>query len=144
MAVLYVAIDRSQWGSINLFMISLIWDKRAISLYWVFLPKIGASNLSDQKTAITPIFPLLKGYKIVLLGERGFCSVELGKWLREQCVYFCLRLKLSEFIQLEEKWIQLQSLGLVPGFSLYFQGVKVTKKKGFAGFNVACKWQRKY
>ncbi len=63
MAVLYVAIDRTQWGYINLFMISLIWDKRAIPLYWVLLPKRGASDLSEQKTVISPVLPRLKGYK---------------------------------------------------------------------------------
>lgn len=38
----------------------------------------------------------------------------------------------------------MDAVGLVPGVSLYFQGVKVTKTKGFTGFNVACKWKRKY
>ncbi len=28
--------------------------------------------------------------------------------------------------------------------SLYYQGVKVTKTKGFAGFNLAAKWKRNY
>jgi hypothetical protein len=143
--VLYVAIDRTQWGRVNLMMVSLIWDKRAIPLYWVFLPKIGASNLSEQKTALLPVFPLLKGYKTVVLADREFCSVELGNWLREQRVYFCLRLKQNEFVQLKGKiWLRLSAVGLLPGVSLYFQGVKVTKSKGIGGFNVACKWQRKY
>lgn len=34
--------------------------------------------------------------------------------------------------------------GLAPGVSLYLQGVHVTKQKGFAKFNVACKWLRRY
>lgn len=143
--VLYVAIARTQWGCINLLMISLIWDKRAIPLYWVFLSKLGASNFEEQTIAIKPVLPLFKGYKIVVLGDREFCSVDLGSWLREQCVYFCLRLKRDEFIQVEsESWVQLQALGLAPGVSLYFRGVKVTKTKRFVGFNVACKWRRKY
>jgi len=36
--VLYIAIDRTKWGCINLLMISLIWDRRA-SVYWELLPK---------------------------------------------------------------------------------------------------------
>ena len=43
-----------------------------------------------------------------------------------------------------EIWRRLDTLGLTPGVSLYFQGVKVRKTKGFAGFNIACKWKRKY
>ena len=40
--------------------------------------------------------------------------------------------------------MQLRALGLRPGVALYFQGVKVTKTKGFSGANVVCKWKRKY
>ncbi len=144
MSVLYVAIDRTQWGEMNLWMTSLVWDKRAIPLYWVFLPKFGSSNLAEQKTALLPVFPLLKAYKIVVLGDREFGSVKLGNWLTEEGIYFCLRLRRDEFIQVETQWIQLQSLGLAPGISRYLGGVKVTKTKGFSGFNVACKWTRNY
>ncbi|NEN99178.1 MAG: hypothetical protein F6K50_27970 [Moorea sp. SIO3I7] len=40
-------------------------------------------------------------------------------------------------------WIQLNNLGVTPGLSLFLQGVKVTKTRGFISFNVPCKWQRK-
>lgn len=77
-------------------------------------------------------------------GTPEFCSVHLGNWLRQQGLYFCLRLKQNEFVQLEpEIWLQLSGLGLAPGTSLYLQGVNVTKQKGFDKFNVAAKWQRK-
>ena len=56
-----------------------------------------------------------------------------------------MRLKKNEYVELEEQiWFQLSDLGLTPGMSLYYQGVKVTKTKGFAGFNLAAKWKRKY
>jgi len=121
-------------------MVSRIWDKRALPLFWQLLPELGSSDFEEQKTAIPKILPLFKGYKVVVLGDREFCSVDLGNWLRGQCVYFCLRLKRSEFIQIEgEIWVQLNALGLAPRVCLYFQGVKVTKTKKVAGFNVACK-----
>ena len=42
-----------------------------------------------------------------------------------------LRLKKNEYIELEnENWLQLKELGLSPGFSLYLEGVKITKQKG--------------
>ncbi len=63
----------------------------------------------------------------------------------EKQVYFCLRLKQNEFVQLEgEIWLQLEHLGLVPGMQLYLNGVSVTKQKGFGKFSIACKWKRKY
>jgi hypothetical protein len=39
--------------------------------------------------------------------------------------------------------VELNSLGLTPGISFFLPFVKVTKTKGFIGFNVACKWKRK-
>ena len=41
-------------------------------------------------------------------------------------------------------WFQLKDLGLSPGTSLFYRGVKVTKTKGFGGFNLAAKYGRKY
>jgi len=57
---LAIAIDRSQWGCINLFMVSLIWDKRAIPLFWSLLLKRGSSNVDEQIAAISTILPYLK------------------------------------------------------------------------------------
>jgi len=143
--VVDLAIDRTNWGCINLLMISLIWDKRAFPIYWELLPNQGNSNFEKQAVAISRVLPLFKEHKIVVLGDREFCSVKLGNWLLEQHVYFCLRLKHNEFVQLEgEIWLQLSDLGLSPGMMFYLNGVSVTKQKGFAKFNVACKWKRKY
>ena len=66
--VLILAIDRTQWRQNNLFFISLIWEQRAIPLYWIILPKKGSSNLQEQQTLIAPVLSLLKDYQIILLG----------------------------------------------------------------------------
>jgi hypothetical protein len=50
-------------------MVSLIWDKRAIPVYWELLPKLGSSNWSEQKAAIEQVLPLFKNYKVVILGS---------------------------------------------------------------------------
>ncbi len=143
--VLYIAIDRTSWGGINLMMVSLIVDKRAIPIYGELLTKIGSSNLAEQKAVLSPVFNLLKEYKIVVLGDREFCSVKLGNWLQQQQVCFCLRLKRNEYVQLEDEiWLELNALGLVPGSCLYLNGISVTKQKGFGPFNLAAKWKRKY
>ncbi|GAB1541893.1 hypothetical protein NUACC21_45660 [Scytonema sp. NUACC21] len=53
-------------------------------------------------------------------------------------------MKKNEFIEFKnEICLELNELGLSPGISFFLQGVKVTKQKGFRGFNVACKWRRK-
>jgi hypothetical protein len=38
--IIYVAIDRTNWCRINLFMVSIIWDKRAFPIYFSLLPKL--------------------------------------------------------------------------------------------------------
>ena len=142
---LLVAIDRTQWGCINLFTIALIWQKRAIPLYWCLLPKLGSSNLLELTLALEQVLPLFKQYKLIVLGDREFCSVDLGNWPGTVGVSFCLRLKKNHCLETENLiWQRLDQLGLVPGTSLYFQGVRVRKTQPVAGFDIACKWKRDY
>lgn len=139
------SIDRSQWGRINLFMVSLIWEKRAIPLYWSLLPKLGNSNLEEQTANLQQILPLFSEYKVIVLGDREFCSVDLGNWLKSKGVSFCLRLKKNHCIEIEHLiWQRLEELGIVPGTSLYVQGKRVRKSRPATGFELACKWKRNY
>jgi hypothetical protein len=110
---LSIAIDRSQWGCINLFMVSLIWERRAIPLYWSLLPKLG-SNFESQTTNLQQVLPLFSEYKVIVLGDREFCSVELGNWLKSKGVSFCLRLKRNHCIEIEHLvWQRLDELGII-------------------------------
>ncbi len=125
-------------------MVSVIWDKRALPIYFKLLPKLGNSNISEQQEILSQVMPLFQKYKVCVLGDREFCSVKLAKYLQSLDVYFCLRLKKNEFVEVEKDiFAELISLGLAPGVSLFIQGVKVTKTRGFISFNVACKWKRK-
>ena len=143
---MYLVVDRSQWRAINLLMVSIVYDHRAIPVYFILLSKKGNSNLAQQQEVLQPSLKLLKDYKIIVLGDREFCGVELGRWLSQmEQVYLSLRLKKNEYVELESSiWFQLSDLGLAPGMSLYYQGIKVTKTKGFGGFNLAAKWKRNY
>jgi len=42
--VIHLVIDRSQWQNINLLMVSLVYDRRAIPLYFFLLSKKGNRN----------------------------------------------------------------------------------------------------
>jgi len=44
------------------------------------LPKLGNSNLPEQILALQQVLPLLKEYKLIVLGDREFGSVDLGDW----------------------------------------------------------------
>ena len=111
---LSIAIDRSQWGRINLFMVSPIWERRAIPLYWSLLPKLGNSNFESQTTNLQQVLPLFSSDKVIVLGDREFCDVDLGNWLREKGVSFCLRLKKNHCVETEHLvWQRLDELGIV-------------------------------
>jgi hypothetical protein len=87
-------------------------QKRAIPLYWCSLP-LGNSNLPEQTLALQQVFPLLKKYKVTLLGDREFCSVDLGNWLKAIRVSFCLRLKKNPCVETEKLiWQRLDQLYL--------------------------------
>ena len=140
---IYLVIDRTIWQRQNLIMISLIYDKRAMPIYFELLPKLGSSNLTEQKRLFSQVIPLFKKYKTIVLGDREFCSVKLANWLRGEEVEFCLRLKKNENLEIETGiWQELDELGLKPGVALFLEDVKVTKTPKIAGFNVAAKWKR--
>jgi hypothetical protein len=124
-------------------MISIIYEQRSIPVFFELLPKLGSTNFTEQTKIIAQVLPLFEKYKTCVLGDREFCSVKLANWLRESSIYFCLRLKKSTFIELEDEiWLDLNQLGLKPGISLFIQGIKVTKSHRIQGFNLACKWKR--
>lgn len=75
---LYLVIDRTSWAKINLIMISVVYNKRAIPIYFELLPKIGSSNEVEQKRLFFQVFSLFKQYKIIVLGDREFCSIKLA------------------------------------------------------------------
>ena len=109
------------------------------------LPKLGNSNLSKQTLALQQVLPLFKEYKVIVLGDREFCSVDLGSWLKSMGVSFCLRLKKNHCLEIENSiWQRLDQLGVVPGTALYFKGVRVRKTRPLVGFDIACKWKRNY
>ena len=141
---IYLALDRTNWGVINILMVSVIYNHRAWPIYWEFLDKKGSSNLDEQKRVLGKSLALLSEYLVVVLGDREFCSPKLGKWLGQEGAYFCLRQKGNNQIQAGNGIYQeLRELGLTPGMSLFLNDQKVTKT-GLGGFNIACKWKRTY
>ena len=71
----------------------------ALPLYWQLLPTVGCSDQDEKKEVIEAILPLLKGYKVVVLGDREFGTVGFANWLQTKGLDFALRLKKAEYIQ---------------------------------------------
>lgn len=127
---LALAIDRTGWRDQNIFVISLIEERRAIPVYWLSLPKQGCSNLWEQKVLVRPVLQLFKGYRILLLADREFHSVKLANWLHSKGVDFVLRQKQGTYIrQANQSYQRLNTLGLVPGVSFFLHDIQATKQK---------------
>jgi hypothetical protein len=90
---LVIALDRTQWKEHNVLMVSAIVQKRAFPIFWTLLDKKGASNLAEQQQVLRPVIRLLKRYKLVIIGDREFHSIELAQWLHRQHLSFVLRQK---------------------------------------------------
>ena len=138
-----VALDRTQWRTNNLLVVSVIWSKRAWPVYWQMIPKKGNSNLAQQKAILRPVLLLLKSYQVVVVGDREFHSIKLADWLEQQKVNFALRQKKTTYIKtMGQDYQRLSELGLAPGIKLFLTKVTVTKQKGFGQFNLAAHWQK--
>lgn len=136
--VCYLAIDRTRWQERNLFVASLIKNNRAIPLNWMLLDKKGNSNMGEQKRLLKSTLRLLKGYQVVVIGDREFGNINLADWLSKQGCQYVLRTKSNKYIQqLGEEYQQLISLGFKPGKSFYLKQVRFTKQLGMARVNIA-------
>ncbi len=146
---LIITIDRTQWKDKNVFLVAVIWKKRALPIYWNLLDKKGASKLSEQQALIKPVLRLLKNYELVIIGDREFHSVKLAYWLKnkgkKQKIFFAFRQKQgTNHKQENEDYKTFSDLKLAPGMKVFLSGVSVTKEKGFGHFNVGGYWKRKY
>jgi hypothetical protein len=143
---LKLVIDRTNWQHHNLIMVSLVYQKRAIPLFWQLLEHQGQSNLSEQQAVLLPVLRLLRPYPLIVLGDREFHSVALGQWLEQMEVGYVLRLPKSITIKLNEhsEFERLDQLPQYPGISSFEVQVQVTQQQGFGRFNLATRWKRVY
>lgn len=66
---LIIVVERTQWRELNLLMVSIIWQQRAIPLSCAFLPHKGNSNFTQQQAVIQTVLPLLKDYQVTVLKD---------------------------------------------------------------------------
>ena len=126
-------------------MVSAIVQKRAFPLFWTLLDKQGASNLAEQQQVLRPVIRLFKRYKLIIIGNREFHSIELAQWLHRQHLSFVLRQKCSTtFREKRQPFQALDSIPVKPGIHLFYPKVGFTKNKGFSRFNLVASWKRKY
>jgi hypothetical protein len=126
-------------------MVSVIYQKRAWPIYWCLLEKDGSSNLEEQQKVLRLVIRLLKKYKLIIIGDREFHSIELAQWLYKQNQSFVFRQKKdTTFREKRQKFHPWSSIEIYPGIRQFYPNVKFTQKKGFGRFNLAVYWKRNY
>lgn len=143
---LQIVLDRTQWQNYNLMMVSLVYQNRAIPLYWTWLDKRGQSSLKDQQKVLRPVFQLLRKCRFVLLGDREFHSIELAAWCVQKKVSFVFRLPKSTTVQpvTDASFTRLDDLPQVPGLTEQYLQIQVTQKRGFGKHNLVLHQKRAY
>ena len=142
---LIIALDRTQWKENNILMVSAIYQKRALPIFWMVLEKKGASDLREQQIVLRPVIKLFKAHQLVVIGDREFHSIELAQWLHRQKVKFVFRQKKdTTFRQNRQKFKSLSQVEIYPGMKQFLTNITLTQKKGFGRFNLAIYWKRKY
>jgi hypothetical protein len=111
----------------------------------VLLEREGSSNLSEQQKVLRPLIRLLKKYKLVVIGDREFHSIELASWLQGKNVSFVLRQKQkTTFRQKKSEFQPLSSIPIYPGIRQFYTNINLTQKIEKGRFNLAVYWKRKY
>jgi len=141
---LIIAMDRTQWRENNVLMVSVIYQKRGWPIYWCLLEKNGSSNFQEQQKVLRPVIRLLKNYKLVIIGDREFHSIELAHWLYKQNIGFVFRQKKdTTFWEKGQNFQPLSSIDIYPGVRQFFTNVKFTQKRGFGRFNARSLLEKK-
>jgi hypothetical protein len=142
---LIITIDRTQWKENNVIVVSVIWKKRALPVYWKLLDKPGSTNFYEQVSVIRPVLRLLKQYKLIVIGDREFRSTELAHWLNKKKVGFILRLNKTTLIKPKyQKYQQLTDLPIKPGQKIFYPRSLVTEENKTDRFNIVIYWKRRY
>ena len=118
-------------------MVSAIYHKRAFPIFWELLNKDGASSLVEQQKVLRPVIRILRRYKLVIIGDREFDSVELAQWLQHQHLSFVFRQK-------RQKLQSLKSLQIKPGIKIFYRYIIWNQNQGHVGFNLVVYWKRRY
>ncbi|WP_293165665.1 hypothetical protein [Okeania sp. SIO2C9] len=139
---LILTIDRTQWKNNNIFVIAVIYKKRALPIYWQVLNKKGSTSFLEQKALIKPVLRLLKTYQLVVIGDREFHCVQLSYWLKTraktQKINFLFRQKQdTNYRKPGRKYQQLSNFSVYPGTKKIFS-VDIYRKFKFFSCQMSC------
>lgn len=153
---LVLSMDRTNWKKrkrhVNILMVSLHVDGRAVPLFWTVRNRAGNSGIEDWKTVLRPVLtaiqadPELHARPLVVTADREFASPKLAEWLMSTYqVDSVLRLKRSEYLCDQAHDITLADLlEFFPrGETRHYPRTTVTKTSAFV-VNVTIAWAATY
>ncbi len=81
-----VALDTTVlWNRFCVIQVALVCRGRALPLAWEIREKTSASvRFSEYRPVLEQIVKWLSGWEVVLVADRGFCHVELLRWVKQQ------------------------------------------------------------
>jgi hypothetical protein len=106
-----LAIDRTNWDfgrtTINILMISVVWNGIGIPLIWMLLPTAGNSNTAERRSLLDRLRTVFADLKIAaLMGDREFIGDAWMAYLQHENIPFILRLRENQFV-LREGYVAL-------------------------------------
>jgi len=98
-----LAIDRTNWDfgrtTINILMISVVWNGIGIPLIWMLLPTAGNSNTAERSALLDRLRAAFPDLKIAaLMGDREFIGDAWMAYLQRENIAFILRLRENQFV----------------------------------------------
>ncbi len=98
-----LAMDRTNWDfgktTINILMISVIWNGMGIPLIWTLLPSAGNSNTTTRVCLLNRLKKTFPNLKIAsLMGDREFIGDAWMVYLQRQKIPFILRLRENQHV----------------------------------------------
>src|SRR5712692_11448102 len=98
-----LAIDRTNWDfgktTINILMISVVWNGMSIPLLWMLLPTAGNSSTKERTGLLDRLRAAFPDLKIAsLMGDREFIGDAWMAYLQRENIPFVLRLRENQHV----------------------------------------------
>ena len=141
-----LVIDCTKIGfNYRLMTIGIAYKKRTLPLVWsVHRGRKGHTTVAQQLKLCRYVAQLLpKRTEVWLVGDTGFQSVHLLRWLCRQGWHFVIRQQGRNKVSwTTQGWIKISQLALKPGQTRYIGWVRLTQKHNAGWFWLILHWQK--